>query len=100
MHSQFLSFRFLTLFLILPFVLVKKQELPEDTPAEPVVPPGPEPGSKEWEYVEQPIDMVCVIFLGALNVYNLYLLLFIPLISNVQFKDLISDFPRCCLQKH
>ena len=43
------------------FDLGKKQEVQEELPVEPEVPPGPEPGSKEWEYVDQPIDMVLMI---------------------------------------
>ena len=42
--------------------IVKKTDVPEELPVEPVLPPGPEPGSKEWEYVDQPIDMVNMFF--------------------------------------
>ncbi|XP_028417674.1 sperm flagellar protein 2-like [Dendronephthya gigantea] len=44
---------------------VKKQDVPEELPVEPVVPPGPEPGSKEWEYVDQPIEMPLVEVLAS-----------------------------------
>lgn len=38
---------------------MKKQELVEDEPVEPVIQSdGPEPGSKEWEYVDEAIENV------------------------------------------
>ena len=36
----------------------KAVEEPEEPPPEPTGPPEPEPGSDEWEYVDQPIDKV------------------------------------------
>jgi len=35
------------------------EELEEEQPPEPQGPPEPEPGSEDWEYVDQPIDVVC-----------------------------------------
>lgn len=34
------------------------EELEEEKPPEPQGPPEPEPGSEDWEYVDQPIDVV------------------------------------------
>lgn len=36
----------------------KKEPEPEPEPVEPTGPPPPQPGSSEWVYVNQPIDMV------------------------------------------
>ena len=33
----------------------------EVVPAEPVVPPGPEPGTEDWVYIEQPLDKVIIV---------------------------------------
>ena len=47
------------------------EELEEEKPPEPQGPPEPEPGSDDWEYVDQPIDVVCVTScVLSLNQYN------------------------------
>ena len=47
------------------------EELEEEKPPEPQGPPEPEPGSEDWEYVDQPIDVVCVTScVLSLNQYN------------------------------
>ena len=33
----------------------------EEKPPEPQGPPEPEPGSEDWVYVDQPIEMVCTL---------------------------------------
>lgn len=38
------------------------EEVEEETPPEPQGPPEPEPGSEDWEYVDQPIEVVCALF--------------------------------------
>ena len=40
----------------------------EEKPPEPQGPPEPEPGSEDWEYVDQLVDVVCVIcFFNAIK---------------------------------
>ena len=39
------------------------EEVEEETPPEPQGPPEPEPGSEDWEYVDQPIEVVCALLI-------------------------------------
>lgn len=43
------------------FIEKGAEEVEEEKPPEPQGPPEPEPGSEDWEYVDQPIEVVCIL---------------------------------------